>query len=658
MSKHIALVETAEDVEEILMGLPKYQIDSSQVSWLPVEIEADLMLRERGIKPINTAELLSIGDRKNIFVDAVDWSHDWLNGSELNRIDLGIKNDFTISDFLKDNIYFFFDHLFYLIAIIEGVIKQENPANFLVSTKRPEIVQGIDHTKEYYLRRVSKLVANNHNISVQEIDVVSGLIAGKKGKTLIQKVKNRISKLILNKLGSHHRGPITLAESIKKKIDGKRLLILGGGISEPYWRLEPLYSALENGNDCQLIPLYYSKDPYCPEKKGISLSHKREQFRKSDVYKKLQKRTKEFLDNENLLNGLIYRGYDLSDFCNQKLIWIIDKYLPEYWIDVQIISKKMSEYDFDLLIGSAVTSGNPSFFAALNLFNENNIPTLLIPHGVQFCRYSDNDKLGKYFNFISPLYYSQVAVVGKYSHDTLIASGIINNKNIRYTGNLETLKLKKINSWGEILARKILRLSPQKKTIVYLIGRATRNFHMNYINITFDEVRESISDVIKVANALNCQLVIKPHPNFYKAKDWISSWAPKGDYQIVLDQFMNPALLSIADVTIASKSSMAIEAMDYGTPIVIFEHEPREIHFFEDLAFSTENAKDDKHRPFIRATGYEELLRTCDLVLGDNGFSKKIQEKYRSLVPWIHNNRDGQQVMRMAEFIADITEDF
>jgi hypothetical protein len=658
MTKQIALAETADEVKEIIVGLSKYNYDMSDIIWVPVEIEADIMLRELKINPLAVSDILSVEDRKNIFIDAVYWSNNWLNNCRMEDINIGWSTAFSLKDLFKDNIYHYFDYIFYLVSIIESIVSRHPRVLFIVSTSKSSTVQGVSHNKEYLLQNIVKLAAKRNNIEIQEIDQNIDLCSPNK-VTLSEfrrKIKTRIFKTCINKLGSSDKESIKLTGSVKNKLNGKKILILGAGHSEPFWRLEPLCKTLEDETDCELIPLYYSKDPYYKNNRGISLSYKRKQLRTLDEFLQLQQKIAVILKKSSILKGLIYRGYNVSDLLNKKLKWILEQYLPEYWLDRKILSKITLEHDFDLLIGAASSSSETSFFAALNVFNENNIPTLLIPHGVQFCQYPESDSIRDNFNFISPVYYSHYAVVSEYTRTRLLESGIGENK-VGCTGSLEPLRSKNINGFGKALTRLSLEISSSKKTIIYFLGRATREFHMNYVNITFDEARKSISDVINIANVLDLQLIIKPHPAFRKAKQWIKSWGLEGNYKIVLDQVTSSALLSIADLVIASKSSIAIEALDYNPPIVIFEHDHRELHYFDDLASPFEKPKHNYMRPFIRATGYEELLTVCDGLLLKTDEVNSYREDEKTVVPWIHNNRDNQQVVRMVEYIGEIFDE-
>ncbi len=654
--KYIALVETSEDVEEILSVLSNYKINPFHISWLPVEIDADITLRQKGIVPIAPTELLSIEDRKKILFDALELSEHWLDNIEIDNEKVIFKQGFSVADLIKNNIYLFFDQIAYLIAIIENAIVKLRPEKLIVSSMRPEKVRGIDHSKEYYLRRVGRIVAQKHNIQVLEIKPAHVLSIERNLKKAVQRVYGATRRKIVGILfhTPKREAVYILDRNIKKKLDGKKILVLGGGVKAPFWRLESLCNLLNKTTNCKLLPLYYSNDRY---KKigGVSLSEKRGEIEKSVRFLELKNEIQYLLKKELLFKKVIYRGIDLSKFLNEKLFWILREYLPKYWLDYLTLEEVLQKEKFDLLIGAALASSETSFLAALHCFENANIPTLLIPHGVQFCKYSEKVETKKAYNFFSPFYYSHVAVVGKYVEDKFVKYGIEDRK-IRCTGNLESFNTRKVSKKRQALVLRILNLSSHKKTIVYFLGRATRNFHMSYINITFDEVKESICDVINVANALECQLVIKPHPAFSNAADWIISWAPTGEYQIITDPKVNAILFSIADIVIASKSSVAIESLEYKIPTIIFEHEQRELQFFEDLSTHLNTFKQNKEQPFVRATGFEDLLHACKTILNDRNFALQFQTRCEEMDPWIYHNRDGQQVKRIMEFMGEIIE--
>jgi len=113
-------------------------------------------------------------------------------------------------------------------------------------------------------------------------------------------------------------------------------------------------------------------------------------------------------------------------------------------------------------------------------------------------------------------------------------------------------------------------------------------------------------------------------------------------------------VLDASDVVIVSKSAVAIEAVDRLIPTIVFSHEHRQVQFLEELSASIDRLIDHERPLLIRAAGCEELLKVCRNILNDRAFVEAYREKCRLMDPWILHNRDGQQVRRIAEFMADI----
>ena len=170
VKSYIALVETGEDVEGILAGLSDHNLFPSDISWLPAEVEADYFLRQKGISPISVTDLLNVDDRKRIFLDALEWSNCWLDEIPLKNEIVSFGSGCSLSDLVSHNIYNLFDDLFYLIVLLEKVIKEIKPKTFVVSFNRPEKILGLDHSNEFYLNQITKLMAKKFSIELLEID--------------------------------------------------------------------------------------------------------------------------------------------------------------------------------------------------------------------------------------------------------------------------------------------------------------------------------------------------------------------------------------------------------------------------------------------------------------------------------------------------------
>jgi len=167
-------------------------------------------------------------------------------------------------------------------------------------------------------------------------------------------------------------------------------------------------------------------------------------------------------------------------------------------------------------------------------------------------------------------------------------------------------------------------------------------------------VRQSILDVFEVATRLNCQLLIRPHPAFELGEEWINSWLPTSTAVLISTDFPLALVLNVSDIVVVLKSAVVIESVDRCIPAIVFSHEPREVHFLEEISTPIGRLIDHERPLLIRAAGCKELLKACRNILYDRTFSEAYREKCRLMDPWIFHNRDGQQVGRIAEFMADI----
>jgi hypothetical protein len=645
ITDNVAFAETPEDVDSILSWIRAANGGSVQVLWVALEVDADIYLRKKGIVPILPSELITTEDRKNIFLESVKWADHWLDGVKLDREKIIFKRNFELADLVKNGIFFYFNHLLYLVSVLDFSARKIKTKTFILPDLKKRKIRGLGCRKERYLSELGELVAKKYAISVISVPLVEN--SGKVGafKSFLNKIRN---KGVLKHLIKRNKDiSVTLSRDTKGKIDKKKILVFGGKRSTPFWRLEPLCTFLRKNTNCILYS-FYRLGCISGSGKKISIDKKREEIKNSDVYHALREEIKPLLQETPLLKDIVYRQIDLSRLCEQKLRWILETYLPDYWLNYLMIKDMGERVKFDLLISASHASGDAALLSVLHYFEGEGLPALLVPHGVQYCRYPEKDGVKKGINLLFPAHYSHIAVVGEYVRDKLVAAGSEEDK-IKCTGNLEYSKP----------ARNALSKRPgsskRRKNIVYFLGRVSREHHIDYLGTTFDEVMQSISDAEGVASKLDCNLIIKPHPAFSAAKEWIDLWMSKGRYRVAPSgKNINNVLLKNADIVIASRSSMAIEALDHDVPVIIFEHEQREILFFEDISLSLRKFKKQKKTPFIRATGFDELLHVCERLLNEKGLLSDIKTKYAYADPWIFNNRDGMQIKRITEFIGVI----
>jgi hypothetical protein len=663
--KVLAFAESASDVDMILYSLSKHSIDYNDILFIPVEIGADIALRRKNVDSISTSNFLSIKDRKNILIDAVEWSDHWLDDLETTQYNCFFKDGFTLADFSRE-IFMYFDYIFYLINLVESVILKLSPETIIFPFHNDNLITRIDHRNDFLLGTIGKLVGHKYKVKIIELGKNKPNRTNEKNNNIIAKYSTPefIGKLYSRFMQGLNHGIVSnskdgfsqLNDSDKKKLNGKKLLIMGGETIRPYWRMEYLIEYLSKIANCESIPLFSLDDQYNFKAKGLYLSDYKDIAEASTNFKELNQITHSVVEN-NLFNSAFYRDINLNNFCFQKLSFIIKTCLRNYWISymsMDIIAKKTK---FDIFLSSHYAQYNPSNRAVLHYCENAGIPTLVISHGTQFCRFNrDVDKLNDIKNFFFPTENSHYAVIGDYVKKKFLDDGI-KESNIRTTGNLEYKKadVSPLNKW---LYLKKLNLSNRKKTIVYLLQRVTREWHFNYLFLSFDEMRQEICDIMKVADILDCQLIIKPHPAFAKSDEWIKSWAPNTNYRMEFNPKNNPFILTIADIVIGSNTSVNIEALDYGVPTIIYSQEMR--HFLDwqqDIAAPIDDYEKEIDKYFIRSTGFDDLFNTCETILNNSTFQPTFVDKLKKADPWVHCNSDGQQPKRITEFICTIFDE-
>lgn len=653
----LALAETEEDVMGALSHISAKGVEASHIEWLALGVDAHIALNEKGLKARLPSDLISPNDKRNIFIDSMEWSKHWLDGLKIDDSKIIFGTGSTLSLLVKDGMHMYFGYLFYMISVLEKAAAKFAPSAFLFCDLGPKEVRGIDHTNEYYLGRVASRVASKYGIGISQID--HGSVYAKKTE------KNKLERFFFHKI-SRAIFKMLSYDSLCKKIepldqrtvsifDHKRVLVLGAGKSSPFWGVKALNDYLKKYNDQLLRPLFYAKDNYLGEDDGVYLSKDREYLQRSSSFMEKQEYISRFLADGRFLDNLYYLDIDISDLCCAKLLWILKVYLPKYWLDYLSLNEELKRSRYDMAIGATPTSGDTGMYSALHCFKNACIPSLYIPHGVQFRKHKGSCELENAINLYCLNDYTHTATAGEYVRDSFLSCGEEEN-NSRCTGSISYHKIGKIGWTRKKILTMLLGLSPSKKKMIYFLSRLTRGTHENYTSTTFDDAANLICDIVKVADKLGYELIIKAHPAFLNAKRWLDSLDLGGRYKIVTAVDANKVLLSIADVVIITRSSIAVKSLDYGNAVIIFDHEKDDLFPFEDLSAPVHLYGRDSRRPYIRATGYEELFEACKKIMHDTDFLKAVKKQISASDPWVHHNNDGQQVKRVAEFMADITK--
>ena len=262
-------------------------------------------MRERGIIPTATSDVITLQDRKQIYFRALEWSNHWLDELDLDEEHIFFKTGFTIKDLARTNIYMFFDHIIYLITLLESGIKKYSPQVLILPNNSYPKVRGVDHTNEYYLSYLGKLLAKKYNIDLFEVESAPKdlsfnkkldtddrfSVAANNNKPTINKRKfflNVIMRIIdsfVNKHLINSNGELT--RQIQDSLLNKQILIFGGGVSSPFWRLENFIDFMAGSTECKFIPIYYLNDKYDFKKEGIYIGQERDNIESYDEFEKL-----------------------------------------------------------------------------------------------------------------------------------------------------------------------------------------------------------------------------------------------------------------------------------------------------------------------------------------------------------------------------------
>ena len=443
----IAFVETRKDVEGVLANLSDRNLKHFQLGWVPVGIQADLALRKKDILPITPTSLLSIDDRKRIYLDAVDWALHWLDENPINSIPVFFKREFLLTDLIKHSLCIWFDHLFYLVTLIERAIVKFRPQSVVLpSNAGLEIVNNISVAGEYFLARVGKKVCERHRIDFIVVENHESTdqtppesLPGPRAIDL----RNFVLKLLsfweyrFNVVSAQD-----LKENVRNSLANRKICgISGGGNREAeFWRLKRLTEYLGKRTTADLVGLFnYTVASDC-DTPGIYCNSHLEKVQQSTEYSRLREVITPFIKDcvdSKMVSHCYYQGVELNDLCNQKLQWILESYLPTYWLNYLTIREAMNRNAIDLALSASHAEDGTFLIAALHNFQKQKIPTLLCPHAIAYSLYDDTDQIQKGFNLhYKPLEFSHVAALGEFTKQSLREAGVDENR-VWVTGNLE-----------------------------------------------------------------------------------------------------------------------------------------------------------------------------------------------------------------------------
>ncbi len=138
---------------------------------------------------------------------------------------------------------------------------------------------------------------------------------------------------------------------------------------------------------------------------------------------------------------------------------------------------------------------------------------------------------------------------------------------------------------------------------------------------------------------LGCRLVVKVHPAEGKGK-YEAIVKGLGSDAIVLQNSELYELLKASDALIVHSSTIGIEAMLLGTPVIFFEEKPGPKSLFASIGCVP------------KARNQEQLLAALDTALGRK--SKKLQAEIEAFAKEIDYLRDGKATSRVIELVKGL----
>jgi len=297
-----------------------------------------------------------------------------------------------------------------------------------------------------------------------------------------------------------------------------------------------------------------------------------------DIIKKVLKTSKKLkkdwnkLIRDNELNiQLIYKGIDLSkhisEYLNKNLKYSI--FFPIIYIELMKKAIEIEKPDLILITCSYSLLGRASIIAG----KINKVPTLEIQHGVIHPLhygyiYPKTTNFSKHNS--KNIYYpipDKTAVYGKYHNELLTENSIYSNDEIVVTGQPRYdffYNIEKVYSKQEFVKKN--KINPNNKIVLW--AAVFQGIPIN------DDIRDIKALFSAFERMKGVTLIIKPHP--WDSKVYIELIEKlKSDYNLNILLMPNNSdtfeLLYICDLLITRNSTVGMEAVALGKPIVVLD---------------------------------------------------------------------------------------
>ena len=313
----------------------------------------------------------------------------------------------------------------------------------------------------------------------------------------------------------------------------------------------------------------------------------------SNEAKKISIKWKQLKRDKSFLNSLTYKNIPLFELLEEKFSELFHRKFIDAIKYIEMMDKavKKEKPSIIVIIDEYGLYGRAAILAG----KKNNVPILAIQHGMLTpndlgCVHPKGEiSLG---NFITPNYCpipDRTAVSGEYYKNILIKQGSYPNNSVVVTGQPKYDLLVNANKIfkKEIFFEKF-KIGHQKKIALF----ATQPLPKNENELLFNSIFRAIKKL------KNIQLIIKLHPNEYD-DSLHRNIAKKVGLNIILTKDVNLfELLNACDFLMTVSSTVAIEAMILGKPVMIIDlkTKPDETSFVNSgAALGVYNANEISH---------------------------------------------------------------
>ena len=332
--------------------------------------------------------------------------------------------------------------------------------------------------------------------------------------------------------------------------------------------------------------------------------------------------------NEPFKAELMYRGVSLFEILHNELQMLFTDLFPTLVTFIMWADKNTQRLSPDLLVLMEDTS--PLHKTLCNVAKRRGIPILMLQHGA----YSDWSPFPA-----MPFCSDKQAVWGVIPQEQHILRGKSRESQI-VTGNYKFDPIARGYSVEKERICRKLGITPLKRTVVV----ATTWYANIFVGYTPESYERCISWTLEALKHFpQEQVVVKLHPTYHQAyRDIVAAIVNEVGIHAPITKDYLRELLSICDLLICENSTVGLEAMILGKPVVTLK--------IDDLP----QIPYERYGAALSVSTAEEIVPAIDAALNNTEVRERLLRNARQFVQDYAYLQDGNASKRVAELMMDM----